>query len=275
MMLAFILPTIANPYYPEIAEEVERCAQSSDYQMLLCNTHYDDELGNHHLERLVSRWVDGVIIMGSSMKLETILKHYSRGLPVVLCNWQENEQPPADIPQVAADYHAAGVLAARHLLDLGHRDIAIIVDLPQQIERLAGFRSALEDAGLTLSANRIMHGDSTLESGNRATRALLDVDPRPTAIFATTDWMALGAMEAAHSCGVKVPEELSILGVDDIVVAAHVTPALTTIAISKQQLAQAAANAVLEQLWHPGVIPPAVWISPEMRLRKSLSGPLA
>ncbi|HKD76592.1 MAG TPA: LacI family DNA-binding transcriptional regulator, partial [Ktedonobacterales bacterium] len=238
MTLALILPTIANPYYPEIAEEVERCAQSHDYQMLLCNTHYDDALGHHYLERLVSRWVDGIIVMGSSMKLEHILAHHQRGLPIVLCNWQENEALSPDIPQVAADYREAGALAARHLLAMGHRDLAIIVDLPQQISRLEGFRSALADADITLSPQRIARGDSSLDSGYRAARDLLDQTPRPTAIFATNDWMALGALEAAHSLGVRVPEDLSIMGLDDIVVAAHVTPALTTIAVSKQRLAQ-------------------------------------
>ncbi len=276
MTLALILPTIANPYYPEIAEEVERSAQSHGYQMLLCNTHYDDDRGKHYLEQLVSRWVDGIIVMGSSMKLEHILEHHQRGLPIVFCNWQENEPLSPDIPQVSADYRTAGSLAAHHLLSMGHRDLAIIVDLPQQILRLEGFVATLAAAGIDLPQNRIAQGDSSLESGYRAARTLLEQHPRPTAIFATTDWMALGALEAAHSLGMQVPQDLSIIGLDDIVVAAHVTPALTTIAISKQRLAQEAAKILLERIQHPDEpVPSPVLIEPELCLRKSLSHPAA
>jgi LacI family transcriptional regulator, galactose operon repressor len=273
MTLALILPTIANPYYPEIAEEVERHAQSHGYQMLLCNTHYDDALGKHHLERLVSRWVDGAIVMGSSMKLEHVVEQYRRGLPLVLCNWQENETPPQDIPQISADYREAGALVARHLLALGHRDIAIIVDLPQQVLRLEGFRSSLTNAGLPLPKQRIFHGDSSLESGYRAASELLHQSPHPTAIFATNDWMALGALEAAHSLGVKVPEDLSIVGLDDIVVAAHVTPSLTSIAVSKQRLAQEAARALLDQIQNPQIVSRPIFLTPELCLRESLAAP--
>jgi DNA-binding LacI/PurR family transcriptional regulator len=270
MTLALILPTIANPYYPEIAEEVERHAQSHDYQMLLCNTHYDDALGRHHLERLVSRWVDGIIVMGSSMKLQHILEQYQRGLPLVLCNWQENEALPADIPQVSADYREVGALAGRRLLELGHRNVGIIVDLPQQVLRLEGFRAALEEAGVELPTQRILQGDSSLESGYRAARELLSQPPWPTAIFATNDWMALGALEAAHKLGVRVPEDISIVGVDDIVVAAHVTPPLTTIAVSKQRLAQEASRVLLEQIQQPETTPRPVLLAPELYLRASL-----
>ncbi len=273
MTLALILPTIANPYYPEIAEEVERHAQLHDYQMLLCNTHYDDNLGKHHLERLVSRWVDGVIVMGSSMALQYVLEHYRRGLPLVLCNWQENETPPQDVPQVSADYRAVGALAAQRLLELGHRDVATIADLPQQVLRLEGFQSTLAGAGIALAPQRIVHGDSSLESGYKAARELLTQTPWPTAIYATNDWMALGALEAAHSLSIRVPEDLSIIGVDDIVIAAHVTPTLATIAVSKQRIAQEASRILLQQIQQPGTATQPVWLSPDLYLRESLAAP--
>jgi LacI family transcriptional regulator len=273
MTLALILPNIANPYYPEIAEEVERQAQARDYQLVLCNTHYDNTLAQRQLERLVSRWVDGVIVMGASMALQDAVEHYRRGLPLVLCNWQENEAPPADVPQVAADYLAVGAVAAQRLLELGHRQVAIIADLPRQSMRFEGFRSTLASAGLELPPDHILCGDSSLESGHQAGYELLSRTPWPTAIFATNDWMALGAMEAARSLGVQIPEDLSIIGVDNIVVGAHVSPPLATVAVSKQLLAQDAAKALLLQLQRPAVTLKPVLLAPEVHLRASLAAP--
>jgi DNA-binding LacI/PurR family transcriptional regulator len=237
--LGFLLPTIANPFYPEIAEAVERTANQHGYQMLLCNTLYDSALGQQHLDRLVSRWVDGVIIMGSSMDIGAASAQFQRGLPTVLCDWQENEAV-GDIPQVSVDFRTAGKLAAQHLLDLGHRQLAIIVDEPQQTLRLEGFRAVLQSASIPLDEEMIQQGHSTLESGYAATQWLLALPTRPTAIFATTDWMALGAIEAALDAGLRVPQDLSVIGLDDIVVSAHIRPPLTTVAVPKFQLAKEA-----------------------------------
>jgi LacI family transcriptional regulator len=266
--LGFLLPTIANPFYPEIAEEIERIAHIHDYQMLLCNTHYDFALGKQHLERLVSRWVDGIIVMGSSMDITDIAHAFQSGLPTVLCDWQENEAS-LEIPQVKGDFYCAGKLAAEHLLALGHRRMAIIVDEPQQSLRLEGFRAALQAQGLALPHEMIQQGHSTLESGYLAAKKLLTTEPPPSAIFATTDWMAIGALEASREMGLHVPQDLSVLGLDDIVVGAHISPPLTTIAISKDQLAQSATEMLLQQIDGTGDYRSPVLISPALRLRHS------
>ena len=207
--IGFILPTIANPFYPEIAEEIERIAGQHNYQVLLCNTHCDPKLGRLHLERLVSRWVDGIIVMGISMDMVDVQTHFVEGLPTVLCDWQENESPEG-IPQVSIDFYQAGALAAQHLLDLGHRQIGIIVDEPLQTLRLEGFRATLQAAGISLSPAMIQRGDSTLDSGHFAAKRLFQQETRPTAIFATNDWMAIGAMRAAHKLGLHIPGDLSV-----------------------------------------------------------------
>ncbi len=269
--LGFLLPTIANPFYPEIAEEIERIAHAHDYQLLLCNTHYDFALGRQHLERLVSRWVDGIIVMGSSMDIADLARQFQHGLPMVLCDWQENEASPG-IPQVRVDFQQAGELAAQHLLTLGHRQMAIIVDEAQTL-RLAGFRTTLQAAGIMLQQDMILPGQSTLESGYLAAKKLLASTPRPTAIFATTDWMAIGALEAAREAGLHVPQDLSIIGLDDIVVGAHINPPLTTIAIPKHQLAKEATELLLQQIDRQSDFQPSVLISPALLLRQSTAVP--
>ena len=272
LTLGFLLPTIANPFYPEIAEEIERIAQVHDYQMLLCNTHYDYVLGRQHLERLVSRWVDGIIVMGSSMDIADVVRSFRNGLPTVLCDWQENEDL-SEMPQVKGDFFRAGKLAAEHLLSLGHRRLAIIVDEPQQTLRLEGFRITLQQQGLNLLPEMLQQGYSTLESGYTAAKNLLLSATPPTALFATTDWMAIGALEAARDMGVRVPDDLSILGLDDIVIGAHISPPLTTIAIPKHQLAQQATEMLLQQIDGKGYPPSAVLVSPSLVLRHSTVPP--
>ncbi|GCE12171.1 LacI family DNA-binding transcriptional regulator [Tengunoibacter tsumagoiensis] len=271
--IGFILPTIANPFYPEIAEEIEHLVAQQDYQVLLCNTRGDAQLGRKHLERLQGRWVDGIIVMGISMDVADIQVHFNQGLPTVLCDWQENESPEG-IPQASIDFYQAGALAAHHLLEIGHRKLAIIVHEPLQIHRLEGFRSTLAEAGISLPAEWIQQGDSTLESGYEAARRLLlSQQHRPTAIFATNDWMAIGAMGAARDLGLRIPQDLSVIGLDDIVVGEHYQPALTTIAIPKQELARAATELLLQQIARADQITPLVLVQPSLLVRQSTAAP--
>ena len=266
--LALILPRISTPFYPEMAEAVEHTAMQHDYQLLLCNTHDDAALGRRYLERLISRWVDGLIVMGASLPLDDIAAQIERGLPVVLCDWQENESPDG-IPHVSVDFHQAGVLAAQHLIALGHRQLAVIVDEPMQILRYEGFGAIAQEAGIILPPDYVRQGYSTIESGYTATKTLLTLSPRPTAIFATTDWMALGAMQAVLEVGLRVPGDISIVGLDDIMVSAHISPALTTVAIPKEQLATAAMEILLSQIAGQNDASASVVIPPHLIVRQS------
>lgn len=266
--IGFILPTIANPFYPKIAEEIERIAGEHNYQVVLCNTHSDPRRGRQHLERLESRWVDGIIVMGVSMEIADIQERFAQGLPVVLCDWQENESPE-HIPHVSIDFFQAGALAADHLLNLGHRQLAIIVDEPLQTLRLKGFCSTLEAADVPLPPEMIQRGDSTLESGYVAAKRLLSAETHPSALFATNDWMAIGAIEAAHETGLSIPHDLSVIGLDDITVAAHYHPPLTTIAIPKQSLARAATELLLQQIEGQLVLPLSTIVPPSLIVRQS------
>lgn len=269
--LALILPRISTPFYPEIAEAVEHTAMQHDYQLLLCNTHDDPVLGRRYLERLISRWVDGLIIMGASLPLDDIAIQIEQGLPVVLCDWQENEALNG-MPNVSVDFRQAGVLVAQHLIGLGHQHLAVIFDAPMQILRLEGFQATAQEAGLSLAPEYVQQGNSTIESGYAATKTLLALAPRPTAIFATTDWMALGAMQAVFEAGLRVPMDISIVGLDDIAVSAHVLPPLTTVAVPKKQLAAAAMEMLLSQIAGQADRPDPVIIPPYLVIRQS-TGP--
>jgi DNA-binding LacI/PurR family transcriptional regulator len=271
--IALVLPTIANPFYPEIIEAIENIFRGYEYQTLFCNTHRDSALGRQQMERLLSRWVDGYIIMGGSMDIADIAPYFQQGIPIALCDWQENESP-VGIPQVSVDFYRAGQLAAEHLLALGHRHIAVIFDEPKQTLRLQGFKSVLQAADIPLPPELIQRGDSTLESGCAAAKNLLARPEHPTAIFATTDWMALGAMEVILDEGLRVPQDISIIGLDDIVVSAHLRPPLTTIAVSKSQLAQEATELLIDQIERKKDPSVSRLVEPYLVIRQSTTFPL-
>jgi LacI family transcriptional regulator len=138
-----------------------------------------------------------------------------------------------------------------------------------QILRLEGFRAIVQDAGISLSPEYVQQGNSTIESSYTATKTLLRLTPRPTAIFATTDWMALGAMRAVFEAGLHVPKDISVVGLDDIVVSAHVSPALTTVAIPKEQLAAAAMEILLSQMAGQNDAPASAVVPPHLVVRQS------
>lgn len=270
--IALLLPSITNPFYPEIVEAVERTARERDYQTLFCSTHLDFATGRQQMERMMSRWVDGYIIMGTSMDIADITEYFQQGLPIVLCDWQENEVPEG-IPQVSVDFFRAGQLAAEHLLELGHSRVGVIFDEPQQTLRLEGFLSVWQAAGKTLSQAMRQVSASTLESGYHAARNLLAQPERPTAIFSTTDWMALGAIDAILDVGLRVPEDISVIGLDDIMLSAHLRPPLTTIAVPKIRLARKATDLLFQQIDGEKDLQASELVEPYLVLRQSTARP--
>jgi len=239
LTLGLVVPTISNPFFAEVVEEIERIADQHDYQLLLSMTHNSPEEGKRHLERLASRWADGFIVMGMAAEIADVLALKGNGKEVVLSVWNEDPRTQT-LPIVDIDFRLAGELATRHLVENGHRRIATILEEPVQGTRRKGFQLALAEAGTAAPPEYLHQGDSSFESGYQGALALLDLPAPPSAIVAGNDWMALGAIEALVSRGLSVPRDLSVVGVDDISLAAHANPRLTTISTPKREMARAA-----------------------------------
>jgi DNA-binding LacI/PurR family transcriptional regulator len=270
MTFALVVPTISNPFFAEVVEEVERVADQHDYQLLLSMTHNSLEEGKRHLERMASRWVDGFIVMGMAADISDVLALKKGGKEVVLSVW--NQDPLTySLPIVDIDFRLAGELATQHLLECGHRRIAAIVEEPVQLTRRKGFEFALAEVGLTAPPEYIRQGDSSFESGYRCTLELLDLPEPPTAIFAGNDWMALGAIEAIASRGLSVPHDLAVVGVDDISQAAHTHPPLTTIRIPKREMARVTTELLLRHIQGIDIPeePLKILICPHLMIRQS------
>ena len=268
--IALIVPTITNPFFSEVAEEVERVADKHDYQIILGTTHRLLEQGRRHLERMSSRWVDGFIVIDMAAAISDVLAVAQRHKPIVLCAWNQ-ELSANELPGVAIDFLYAGEVATQYLLEIGHRRIATIMDEPMQTERLQGYQRALTAAGIVPSSAYMRHGDSSFEGGYRATIDLLALPEPPTAIFAGNDIMALGVIEAATDYHRSVPGDISVVGVDDIMLANHAHPPLTTISIPKRQMAQIATELLLWLIAFPNSdeIPLKHFLRPHLVVRQS------
>jgi DNA-binding LacI/PurR family transcriptional regulator len=237
--IALVVYRITNPYYAEAALAVEQNAQRAGYRVFFANTNGDVALGTELLEDLAARQVDGIIVLPGGVPADAVRATAATGLPMVACSWGE-EAGPDLIPAVSVDFGAGGRQVADHLLDLGHRRIGAlgsrIFGETGLRAREATFRDRLAERGCPLDETLVADGDDDTETGYAATHTLLALSNPPTAIYAANDLMAMGAIAAAHERGLRVPEDLSVVGFDDISFARYLTPPLTTVRIERTEL---------------------------------------
>jgi LacI family transcriptional regulator len=251
--LGLIIPDITNPYFPAFALGAEDRVRDRGYTLVLGNSEYDPAREASYLELVRSNQLAGAIYcLGDELSpiLSELQRAVEDGLAVVLVH-----SPMASLPTVCADNRQGGRLAAQHLLDLGHREIGVVSALPLDegmADREGGFMDGLRDAGLAVdrSAVPVMYGNHQIEGGRQATLELLGHAPQLTAIFILNDLMALGALEAARAAGRRVPNDLSIVGFDDIPFAALANPPLTTVGQPIRQLGEQAADLLLAVIEH-------------------------
>lgn len=266
--LGLLLQKLSNPFYTEVAQEVERIVRAAGYHLFLMSTGDDAAMDRTYLEALLGRQIDGLLVAAGSARLADVEAVVRGRVPSVVLA-EEEGHPASSMPAIAIDFGHAGVLAARHLLDLGHRRLGVVPELPFHQDRLDGFCRALAAAGIEMPGGYVRGGASTVESGYAAAAALLDLPERPTAIFATNDLMALGALEAAADAGLRVPDDLSVVGLDDIMLASHVRPALTTVAVPKQRLAAEATELLLRLIEHAEQTSTRRMLQPHLVIRRS------
>jgi LacI family transcriptional regulator len=251
--LGLIIPDITNPYFPAFARGVEDRIRDRGYTLVLGNSDYDPAREISYLDLVRSQQLAGSIYcLGDEMSpiVPELRRAVTEGLSVVLIH-----SPLANVPTVCADNRQGGRLAAEHLLELGHRAIGVVSALPLDegmADREAGFLDALRDAGFAVdrAGVPVTYGNHQIEGGRQATLELLEHTPSLTAIFVLNDLMALGALEAARASGRRVPEDISIVGFDDIPFAALANPPLTTVGQPIRQLGEHAAELLLEVIEH-------------------------
>jgi DNA-binding LacI/PurR family transcriptional regulator len=267
--MALVVSSIANPFYPEFALEVERAARKLGYFLLVCNTNDDPAQERAYLDAVGGALAQGVIVMNADfVQLDALQDLRRRGVPVVLCMWERPQEPPP-LPCVAVDFYQAGVLAAEHLLRLGHRRLGAVVGSEPSGNhrwRLQGFADTLAKAGVDFPPSQVRFDHDTIDDGRNAAHSLLAASSGLTAVFATNDLPAFGVLQAAAELGLEVPRDLSVVGVTDIQLAHQMRPALTTVAMPTSEAATLAVQMLLSEIKAPPGSPPPMLVTEPPRL---------
>lgn len=268
-MLSCLSPNLVDFTFGSIIQGAENEAQKHEY-LLVASSAPDEETFQALIDEFAaSRRVDGLIIINPyNDSRYTLLPN---GFPVVFVGSHSRIEA---ISSVAIDDQAAGRLAAQHLIDLGHKDICMVAgpineDCVQV--RGAGFKSALQEAGLHSSEDTVFYGDWSATSGYNAFKTCFEKHPQTTAIFAQNDRMAAGVMRAANEFGTLIPDQLSVLGFDDMPLAAFIDPPLTTISQDLSAIGRHAIQLLIHDIEQPKAQGKHVYIAPELILRTSTS----
>lgn len=247
--IALLLPDITNPFYASLVSGIQQAALEHDHTMLLCTTEGDPAREEQYLHLLRAKQVDGALVDGLVLPPATIARFVEDGFPIV-CLDRDIDSP--SVPLVQVDNRLGARLATQHLLSLGHTRIAHVAgarELRISDERATGYREALRDAGVAADARLVADGDFTEEGGYRATRTLLASGAALSAVFAANDLSAIGAVRALTESGRRVPDDVSVVGFDDLRLAAFTSPPLTTIRQPAAEIARRA-TAILIDLTH-------------------------
>lgn len=267
-MILALLPNVSNPFYARIVKGIEDVGHKNGYNVMLCNTDSDIKRERIYLELLKNKLSDGVIFMAPEMDKDE-LTLIGQNYPVVqCCEYKEG----ARVSHVSIDNFAAAYKAVKHLTGLGHRRIGMISSDKNFLsvkQREAGYKKALQDEGIEFDENLVKYGDYGFKSGLRAAKQLLSMNLRPTAIFAISDIMAIGAIRAAKEAGLKVPEDVAVVGFDNISFASMYDPMLTTISQPKYDLGCVAMELLLKHINGKLSEPQNIILEHELIIRES------
>ncbi|MDH2997407.1 transcriptional regulator [Pasteurellaceae bacterium LFhippo2] len=271
--IGMIITTSQAPYFAEIVLAVEEYCYNQGYSLFLCNTQNDPEKVQNHLDMLIAKRVDGILVMCSEYTQNSLALFNGTNVPMVVMDWGPNDGKSDRILDHSFD---GGYLATKHLIDNGHRDIAIIAGYLHKTTakaRYDGFVKAMTEAGLLIHQEWIFENDFQPEGGYESMNNLLKLDGKyPTAVVCGCDTMALGAISAISEKGLNVPQDISVIGYDNIHDSRFYAPPLTTIHQSKTRLGQMALDLLFERIKDEDKAkePSVLEFHPELVIRSSV-----
>lgn len=271
--LALVAPAGNNPFFQEVAQGLEQVAWRAGFGVFSCNTDGDPVREEAYLELLVQTGVEGVALVPAGSVQPALNRLRALGLATVVI---DRDIPGAAVDCVYCDNEEGAFEAVSHLLALGHRRIGCVTGNSRYVTsaaRLSGYHAALRHAGLQIDPALIVPGNFSDTGGYAAARRLLEAAHPPTAIFACNDLMALGVLHAARTMGIELPNELSVVGFDDIHMAELAVPALTTMVQPKAELGRQAAAMLLERLADPALPYRRAMLPARLCLRASTTTP--
>jgi LacI family transcriptional regulator, galactose operon repressor len=243
--IAFLLPDITNPFYAALVSGIQAYALNHGHTMLLCTTEGDPDREEQYLSLLRAKQVDGALVDGLVLPPERIAQFVGDGFPIVCL---DRDIDSSTIPLVQVDNQLGGLLATDHLVDLGHTRIAHVAgarELRISEERLAGYHEALYEAGIDADPTLVADGRFTEDGGYQAMRVLLEAAADLTAVFAANDLSAIGVLSALAASGRRVPDDVSVIGFDDLRLSAFTSPPLTTMRQPAVEIAELATKILI------------------------------
>lgn len=280
MTIGAIIPTITNPFYSSVMLGIEEVARKNNYRVFLCNSLQNPKLEDEYLLTLFENQVKGVIISSISTNRKQLCRLIDLGLKVIAIDQQIDVK---DVLQIEFDYRKGGYMAVRHLIEKGHRRIAYVtapLNRPSRQSLIEGYRDALREAGLAEEAGLVQIAEQEAElydgiyefdNGKRLTRNLLKLPDPPTAIFACNDMTAFGVIHELAAQGLRVPQDVSVIGFDNIEFSQMVNPPLTTVKQPDYEMGKLACTMLLDMLRGEKVGGMDVVLQPELIERSSVA----
>jgi LacI family transcriptional regulator, repressor for deo operon, udp, cdd, tsx, nupC, and nupG len=268
-LLIILIPTISNPFYLEIIKGIEQVAISQNYSILLCETDSNPNKENIYFDLVRKKMADGIITMDPAVNVET-LKKLAENFSIIQCSEYEE---CSGIPYVTIDNEEASYRAVKHLIQIGHNKIALMNADEKYLfarQRKMGYKRALEENGITLRNEYIISTQNLgFENGQRAMKKILNLPERPTAVFAVSDLLAIGALKEINAAGLHVPNDIAVVGFDKIDFSNMTNPTLTTIAQPMRKMGNVAARMLIEKI--KGEEVESILLDHELVIRESTS----
>jgi LacI family transcriptional regulator len=243
-LLGIIVENITNPFFPELIQSFEEIAVAHGYEILVSSSNSDPAILTTCVRRMIERKVDGVAVLTFGEEEPVLDQLVNHDIPMVLAEFHLSNPKTSTI---LLDYTTGIHAAVRHLVELGHRKIGFLAgphNLHSAITRENDFRTALSATGLRIEKQWIIECNHTLKGGVAGFAKLQELAEQPTAVLCSNDMTAIGVLRAAYMQGLRVPQDLSVIGLDDIDFAEFTLPPLTTIRLSRTDLARAAFEAL-------------------------------
>ncbi|MFP7298991.1 LacI family DNA-binding transcriptional regulator [Neobacillus niacini] len=268
-LLLILIPSISNPFYLEIIKGIEQVAISLNYNILLCETDSNPEKENIYFDLVRKKMADGIISMDPAVNVET-LKKLAENYAIIQCSEYEEG---TGIPYVTIDNEEASYRAVKHLIQIGHSKIALINADEKYLfarQRKMGYKRALEENGITLKNEYIIPAQHlSFENGQHAMKKILNLKDRPTAVFAVSDLLAIGALKEINASGFTVPGDFAVVGFDKIDFSNMTNPTLTTIAQPMHKMGTLAAKMLIDKI--KGKEVESILLDHELVIRESTS----
>ncbi len=266
--IGLIVPDITNPYFPLLIKGISNIGKIQNAEIILCNSDRDLEMEKHHVQTLIENGAEGIIYIPFAEAIDSLLIDLVEGkFPIVFL---DRELERNDICTVASDNEEGAYQATTYLLKLGHRNIVFISGpsfWSTSVTRFAGFRKGLDEIGIPLRNELILYGDATEQSASNEVQKLLDNEIEFSAVFASNDLMAFGAWKALEEAGLRVPDDVSVIGYDDIRFSEYIS--LSTIAQPSYEVGRNALMLLMDLIHQRREPPQRILLRDSLIIRKS------